>query len=275
MNKSTILNISLDDRVNKQNYRECFFKLLNSGNSKIFTVNPEFIVDAYFDSSFKRLLNKSDLNTIDGFGVALFLKLKNLQSSGTSLFSIFNLYKKGQIRSNILTGVELVDITLRIMNEEKLSLFLLGGSSKQNISKLAAKQIERKYPNIKIIGFSSEFSFSSKDDSQTIKYIHQKMKEKSCKRIDVILVGYGHKKQEAWISRNSSKIPANISIGVGGTLDFLSGNISRAPKLIRDLGLEWLYRLVMQPSRFPRILKAVILFPILVAFFDNKKATHN
>ena len=272
MSKSTILNISLDDQVNKQNYRECFFKLLNSGNSKIFTVNPEFIVDAYFDSSFRRLLNKGDLNTIDGFGVSLFLKLKKLQSSGKSRLSIFNLYRKGQIKSGVLTGVDLVNITLRIMNEEKLSLFLLGGSSEENVSMLAAKQIEIKYPNIKIIGYSSDFSFYPKDDHQTIKCIHQKMKEKSCKRIDVILVGYGHKKQEAWIGRNSSKIPANISIGVGGTLDFLSGNVSRAPKLIRELGLEWLYRLILQPTRFPRILKAVILFPILVAFFDNKKS---
>ena len=76
MNKTTVLNISLDDQVNKKNYREQFFKLLNSGNSKIFTVNPEFIVDAYFDSSFRRLLNKGDLNTVDGFGVALYLNLK-------------------------------------------------------------------------------------------------------------------------------------------------------------------------------------------------------
>jgi len=275
MNKSAILNVNLDPQINKQNYRESFFKLLNSGNSKIFTVNPEFVVDAFFDNSFRRLLNRGDLNSIDGFGLAIFLKLKELSKSGKSKFFIFSEYQKGRIKSLVFSGVDVVDSTLKIMNEEKLSLFLLGGSPEENVSMLAAKNIEKKYPNIKIIGYSSDFKYLEKDDSNTLNFIHQKMKEKSCKRIDVILVGYGHKKQESWISRNSSKIPANISIGVGGTLDFLSGNIKRAPKAVRNLGLEWLFRVAQQPSRLPRILKAVLLFPILVVFFDNTKATKN
>ena len=216
MKSSSILNVGLDSNVNKKNYREVFFKLLNLGNSKIFTINPEFIVDAFFDNSFRKVLNKGDLNTVDGFGIALVLKSRMRASKNT--------------KDIVFTGVDLVSETLKIMNEEKLSLFLLGGSSEQNVSMLASKKIEKQYPNIR---------------------------------------------QESWIIRNSSKIPANISIGVGGTLDFLSGNVKRAPRFMRNLGLEWLYRLLIQPSRLPRILKAVILFPILVVFFENKKATKN
>ncbi len=261
MKSSSILNVGLDSNINKKNFREAFFKLLTLGNSKIFTVNPEFIVDAFFDSNFRKILNKGDLNTVDGFGVALALKSK-MQASKN-------------VKDIVFTGVDLVSETLRIMNEEKLSLFLLGGSSEQDVSMLASRRIRQKYPNINIIGYSSDFRNSSIDDKESIKFIHQKMKEKACKRIDVVLVGYGHKKQESWIIRNSSKIPANISIGIGGTLDFLSGNIKRAPRFLRNLGLEWLYRLIVQPSRFPRILKAVLLFPFLVVFFENKKATKN
>jgi N-acetylglucosaminyldiphosphoundecaprenol N-acetyl-beta-D-mannosaminyltransferase len=261
MKSSSILNVGLDSNVNKKNYREVFFKLLNLGNSKIFTINPEFIVDAFFDNSFRKVLNNGDLNTVDGFGIALVLKSRMQVSKNT--------------KETVFTGVDLVSETLKIMNDEKLSLFLLGGSSEQNVSMLASKKIEKQYPNINIIGYSSDYSNSSKDDKETMHFIHQKMKEKSCKRIDVVLVGYGHKRQESWIIRNSSKIPANISIGVGGTLDFLSGNTKRAPRFMRNLGLEWLYRLIIQPSRLPRILKAVILFPLLVVFFENKKATKN
>jgi len=89
-------------------------------------------------------------------------------------------------------------------------------------------------------------------------------------RPDVIFVALGAPKQELWIAHHKDKLNAKIFIGVGGTLDFISGKIKRAPKFMRDFGFEWLYRLILQPSRIGRIFRAVIVFPLKV-FFTNSR----
>ena len=65
-------------------------------------------------------------------------------------------------------------------------------------------------------------------------------------------MAFGSSKQEIWIASNLERIPAKIVIGVGGSFDFISGNVKRAPKILRKLGLEWLFRLLVQPWRITR-----------------------
>jgi len=78
----------------------------------------------------------------------------------------------------------------------------------------------------------------------------------------VVLVAFGAPKQERWIDRYSAEVPsARIMMGVGGTLDMWAGRFPRAPHLMHQLGLEWLWRLAQQPSRLPRILRATVVFP--------------
>jgi len=81
----------------------------------------------------------------------------------------------------------------------------------------------------------------------------------------LLLVAYGAPKQDLWIAKHLSKMPTvRVAIGVGGTFDFLSGTIKRAPRWLRSLGLEWLWRLILQPWRIKRIWTAVVIFPMLV-----------
>lgn len=263
MKSHFILGTRVDSGISGNNFRELFFKLYKKGNSRIFTVNPEFVVDAFYDLEFQKTLNNSDYNSIDGFGVAW----KVFSEEYKSFFST----KK--ISNYVFTGVDISEKVLEILNRESMSLFLLGGSKENRVSEKVAEYIKSKFPKINLIGYSSDFSYKEFDDKDTLRFINQRMKEKSISVIDVVLVAYGHKNQEFWIERNQNLIPAKICIGVGGTFDYLSGNIKRAPKIMRNFGLEWFFRLLTQPSRILRIFKAVILFPILVAFF-NKNATN-
>ena len=81
----------------------------------------------------------------------------------------------------------------------------------------------------------------------------------------ILFVALGMPKQEKWIHQNLKSMPSvKLAMGVGGSFDFISGRIRRAPRLIRSLGLEWAYRLFYQPWRIKRIFKAVIVFPWLV-----------
>jgi N-acetylglucosaminyldiphosphoundecaprenol N-acetyl-beta-D-mannosaminyltransferase len=275
MKSLDVLGVRVDLIDSKKHFRELFMSLLDKKGSKIFTINPEFIVDSYFNPKFRETLNSGNLNSIDGFGVALAVKSKLNREKSKSFFKIFKDYTDGSVRDLVVTGVDIVDESLKIANREKLSLFILGGSSEDLISYRSATMIQKKYPDINLVGHSSEFSYKPKDDIETIKFIEKRMKEKSIKVLDLLLVAYGHQKQEFWIERNSIKIPARVSIGVGGTLDFIAGKVKRAPFIFRSLGLEWLFRLVMQPNRFLRILKATVIYSILSLFFSSKKATKN
>jgi len=75
--------------------------------------------------------------------------------------------------------------------------------------------------------------------------------------IDILFVAFGAPKQEFWISENLDKIPVKIAIGVGGAFDYISGKIPRAPFFVRKLGMEWLFRLLVQPWRIKRQLSLI------------------
>jgi N-acetylglucosaminyldiphosphoundecaprenol N-acetyl-beta-D-mannosaminyltransferase len=77
---------------------------------------------------------------------------------------------------------------------------------------------------------------------------------------DVLLVAYGHPRQDLWIARNQPVLRIPVAIGVGGVFDYLSGRVPFAPAWLRAIGLEWLYRLICQPRRWRRVVVAVPLF---------------
>lgn len=247
------LGVRLNLDLNLKNSSGYLDSLIKKGSSKLYTVNPEFIVDSFFDNNFRKELNSSDLNIIDGVGLLFGIK------------RYFKTFLSPQELKELKTipGVDLVEEVLKLANQKGYSLFILGGSSRYEVAGRAAQNIKTRFPNINLIGQSSEFTYQVKDDSLTLEYINSCLKKQSLKELDIILVGYGHKNQEFWIGRNISKIPANLAIGVGGTLDYLAGVTSRAPKIIRNAGLEWFFRLVVQPHRFFRIIKATVIFSVL------------
>ena len=165
--------------------------------------------------------------------------------------------------------MEIVEFIFEYANLNHKSVFLLGGDNEKQVSEKLQKSLEKKFPNIIFVGSSSSFSSRDYDDKKTIDYIQKCMKKKEVNSIDFLLVGYGHPYQEKWINRNSHLLSIPIFVGVGGTFDFLSGIKPRAPKYLQTFGLEWLYRLINEPSRFSRIWKAVVTFSYLI--FKNTK----
>jgi N-acetylglucosaminyldiphosphoundecaprenol N-acetyl-beta-D-mannosaminyltransferase len=82
--------------------------------------------------------------------------------------------------------------------------------------------------------------------------------------IDILFVALGAPKQEFWINKNLDKIPVKVAIGVGGAFDYISGKTPRAPTFIRSVGLEWLFRLVVQPWRIKRQLALIEFIRLVV-----------
>ncbi len=211
---------------------------LNGNKTKqIVTVNAEFLLKSKKDKEFRDVLNSSDLNIPDSSGVNIaFWKNK----------------KKMKYR---YPGVDLTLDILKELNNRKMSVFLV--TNKKGLVGWieVANAIKDTFPKIKIRGENYE---SSKNPSKKI-----------CKKIsgsDVVLCNFGAPHQEIFLFNLKNATIKNIKlvIGIGGTFDFLTNKLPRAPIFMRKIGFEWLYRVYIQPWRWRRVIDAVIIFPIKI-----------
>ncbi|MGD0834791.1 MAG: WecB/TagA/CpsF family glycosyltransferase, partial [Candidatus Dormibacteria bacterium] len=121
-------------------------------------------------------------------------------------------------------------------------LFLLGGRG--GVTQAAAAELRRRHPRLQVSGTLEPplASLSEMPDDEIVARIREA-------GADILLVGFGHPKQDLWIAANRHRLPVSVAIGVGGSFDLIAGRLNRAPAWARRSGLEWLYRLVQEPRR--------------------------
>lgn len=142
-----------------------------------------------------------------------------------------------------IAGIEVMDEIIKVCHKEEKGIYLLG--AKEEILQSCKKNLKEKYPNLKILGsHNGYFDINSCED--IINEI------KACKPY-AIFVAMGAPKQEEFIIRNMKDLPVSIFMGVGGSFDVISGKVSRAPKWMINLGLEWLHRTLKNPARIKRL----------------------
>jgi N-acetylglucosaminyldiphosphoundecaprenol N-acetyl-beta-D-mannosaminyltransferase len=208
----------------------------------VVTLNPEYVMRARQDEPFRRSVGQADLITADGVGVLVAAKM---------------IAGARAARLERVTGVELVEWLATESGEAQAPLFLLGASAGSAAE--AAARLRARFPDARIAGWWAEGSSDPRDDAETIARIR-------ASGASVVLVAYGAPGQVLWIERNRDALARagiSMAIGVGGALDFLAGRVPRAPRIVRQFGLEWLYRLIRQPWRWRRQL-VLPLFAILV-----------
>lgn len=240
-NKEEILGVRIDnlDRFEILNKIKSF---LNEPKfHQIATINPEFILEAQKNSKFKNILNDYDLNVADGFGIKL------------------TFWRFGKNLKCRIAGADLMLEILKIASKQKISIFLAVNKDGLSTFKETRDTILKIYPDLKIEGADLDIN---------VPYQIQNTSHK------ILLCNFGAPCQEIFI--NSQKCDnIRLAMGVGGSFDFLTGKVRRAPKFMQFLGLEWLWR-IFQPQewkfkkeRLKRIFRAVIIFPIRIIF--NKK----
>ena len=246
----TILGIKLDGNNIADTVDQIQDYLGSSHQYHIATVNPEFIVDAFTNEEFRKVLNSCSLNIVDGFGLKL-----------VGLFKGYN-FKR-------CTGVDLVNHLAKsdFINNEKI--FLLGG--KEGIGYAASRKLKQINPNINIVGYMSGFvdikNPSLYEYNEILGAINQS-------EPTLLLVAYNAPYAQMFIDEYLTKMPSvKVAIGIGGTFDFIVGTVKRAPKLFRAVGLEWLWRLFLQPARLKRIYKAVFKFLYLFFRYDKSSSS--
>jgi len=240
-------NLSLNEVLDKV---EGFLE--SNKSHYIVTPNPEFLVKAQKDEEFKNILNQADLSIPDGVGL------------------VFASLLLGERIKERIAGVDLMEAICKRAAKKNWPIFLFGAG--EGVAEKTGDNLKGRYNGlqVKVIqSFQNESSHSDFFERFTLKGSDASQKNLNCslphKLPFILFVALGAPKQEKWINENLKKMPSiKLAIGVGGAFDFISGNIKRAPKFIRDLGLEWLWRLMIQPWRIKRIFNAVVVFPLLV-----------
>lgn len=278
---TNVLNVKIDNEVTKEDIlRKIDYLVKLDKHSLIATVNAEFILDAQLDHEFKHILNKSALSIPDGIGVIYAIEyLDRISKTNSSALNKLKTglllgFGKNSLPSNRITGRELMFDLCKYASAKGYSVGILGGWAKDNrgrrlltsgdVAGKAGVVLQNKYENLKIIFATSDFNRTMSDDDKTISYIHSTMEAVGVDKIDILFVGYNHGWQEKWIERNADTIPAKVCIGVGGSIDYIAGNYREVPIFFVKNNLEWLYRLLTQPWRFSRIIKAFPTFPIKI-----------
>lgn len=197
---------------------------------QLITLNPEYVVRARHDSAFKRAIVGADLRVADGVGIIYAARLL------------------GGRRANGLQRITGVDIVERMAEliPAGAHLFLLGGTAEAG--QHAARQLSapRGIPDFAVSWTGG--TPDPGDDAASLSRIADSGATAVC-------VAYGAPGQVSWIERNQEALAASgvrLAVGVGGAIDILGGNVPRAPRWMRQGGLEWLYRLVREPWRWRR-----------------------
>lgn len=189
------------------------------------TVNPEMIMLANKDEQLLKIINQAEMVTADGIGVVIAGKI---------------------LRRPLPERVAGYDLQLALFEEMAKSgktVFLLGAAP--GVAEMAKKRLQQRFSGLQISGtFHGYF-----DDDQPVVDLIKKAQP------DLLLVALGAKKQEIFMQQHRSVLGAKVMIGVGGSLDGFAGKVKRAPDFWIRCHLEWLYRLIKQPSRLGRMLQ--------------------
>lgn len=252
MNSMKILGLRIDQIDQKDLIKNTEQFLYSSTSHTIFTPNPEFLVKANKDDYFKRVLNSSDINICDGRGLQMVSKIKLER----------------------ITGIDFIYELCGLAKKNGNSVYLLGSGSDE-VVKGTVEKLQKNFLDLKIVGWhkgpviKEQSNFQLEVNTEANQKILQDIQNK---KPDILFVAFGMGKQEKWIYENLNKLPSiKIAMGVGGSFEFISGKINRAPKWMRKIGLEWIYRLVKEPRRAGRIWNATVVFIWLVIKEGLKK----
>ncbi len=204
--------------------RNAIREILTPGRRVVSFLNAHCVNVASSDQNYAAALQRSDLVLPDGIGIEIAAKMQ------------------GDAIVENLNGTDLTPDLLKVAARKGLKVFLLGG--KPGTAEAAANAICDKIPDLQIAGTRNGYEGVA-DPIAAIDHINRS-------GADILLVAMGVPLQELWLDRHKSKLKPRISMAVGGLFDFWAGNVRRAPKVVRQVKMEWMWRLLMEPRRMAK-----------------------
>ncbi len=238
--RTTILGIPFDAVMIDDVLRRIAQAIEHQKFCQVVTAGPEFLMMAKTNQLFRDVLRRAELSLPDGFGVVL---------AGHFL-------RRGRLRR--VTGMDLLRRLFPRAGREGWRIFLYGAMP--GVAERVAARIAKEYRGLSVVGVESGFRRWFRLPDRLVCWRIRRSKA------EILLVALGAPRQELWIDRHRHALGhVQVAIGVGGAFDYLGGVVPEPPRLVRTLGLEWLWRLVRQPRRrWRRIMTAVVEFPIAI-----------
>lgn len=240
----------------KQLIRE---KVNRQGPYVLSTINVNWVAQSLKDSDFRAAIINSDIVTIDGRPLLWLSKML------------------GYPMREVVAGSSLIEELLSdTISGEPLTLYLFGGE--EGIAERAMERVNCKQGGLRVVGYCSP-GFGSVEEMSSEKIIAGINAVKP----DILLVALGAKKGSKWIELNRNLLDAKIISHLGATINFLAGTVSRAPRFIQNIGMEWIWRIVQEPKLFSRYAKdGVLILSCLTKgsrfwprYFSSKRKTFN
>ncbi|MDM8543404.1 WecB/TagA/CpsF family glycosyltransferase [Desulfococcaceae bacterium HSG9] len=243
MNQETVIILGIPiDNLTLDSALETIFSMIDayaqdSRPRLIATVNVDFVVNtlkwrlkSIRHPELLDILRRADLVTADGMPIVWTSKLL------------------GAPLQERVTGADMVPALGREAAERGKSLFLLGG--KGDVGQRAADVLTKRNPGLEIAGVYAPFvhvegealDFTEQEDREIVERINRS-------GADILLIGFGNPKQEIWFERNRNRLNVPVSIGIGGTYEFIVGTVTRAPRWMQKTGTEWIFRITQDPKR--------------------------
>ncbi len=222
-----ILGVPMDI-IDSEQAMEIFEKEFpKPGLTMIVTPNPEIVLAANEDESLIELISGADIIIPDGVGLLYASRII------------------GHPLKERVTGIDFFMDILAYLEKNGKSVFFFG--SKPGVARDAAINLQKQYPDLKVAGTRNGY-FKPEEEAEIVREINES-------GADFLCVALGAPKQERFIQKYRQELRCGGAIGVGGSLDVFSGNLKRAPEFYRNHGLEWLYRLFQEPSRYKRMMQ--------------------
>jgi N-acetylglucosaminyldiphosphoundecaprenol N-acetyl-beta-D-mannosaminyltransferase len=238
-NTINILGVNFDNVTMDEAVKIGIGLFEEEGKHSVYTPNPEIVMAAYDNLELQKQLNEGSLVIPDGIGVVI----------GSRII-------RKPLKERV-AGYDFTRLLFNVLKDTEKRIFFYG--SKPGVAELAAKKIRQEFIGIKIVGICDGYEQNQEKIINSINEANP----------DLVLVGLGAPRQEAWISNNMEKVKGKVFIGVGGSFDGFSGTVKRSPDIFIKLNIEWLHRLVTQPSRIFRMLKLPQF--IIKMFIEGKK----
>lgn len=225
MKKQLLLNTYVNN-VNMAESIESIEQMIARGKkSYVVAINVDVVMKIENDFALKKIVDEADLVLVDGKPLVWISKMH------------------GRPVKAKISGSDLIPQLMKIATEKGYSIFIIGG--KDGVAEQAKKNLEQENNGIKLVGtYAPPWGFE-KNDAELNK-INTLI---TAAHPDLLIACFGCPKQEKWIYENYQKYDATVSICAGATVDFLAGNVKRAPKWMSEHGLEWFYRFLQEPKR--------------------------
>jgi N-acetylglucosaminyldiphosphoundecaprenol N-acetyl-beta-D-mannosaminyltransferase len=198
--------------------------ILSGGTHQVATANLDFWLNSLNDVHLHRIIAGCSLVLPDGMPLVWISRLL------------------GNPLKERVSGADLVPQLAELSAKKGYGIYLLGG--RPGVAERATQVLQETYPGVNIVGHHAPplADLERMDHGDTLDRIR-------AAKPDILLVAFGNPKQEKWIRMHAKRLGVPVSIGIGGSMDMLIGNVKRAPKWMQRSGLEWLGRCIQEPGR--------------------------